>query len=182
LEVVEVKVILRENVINLGDMGTVVNVSPGYARNFLFPRNLAIDAGSGNAKQLEHTMREIRKHEEKHRAILREVAKKVEGLVVEVTARAGVEDKLFGSVTSVQIAEKLREMGQEIDRRMIVIHDPIKTLGTHKVTVKLGNGVDAALKVSVKKIEEEAPAVEEVEAEEAVPAAVADAEEAKESE
>jgi len=182
LEVVAVKVILRENVINLGDMGSVVNVAAGYARNFLFPRNLAVGADSASAKQLEHTMREIHKHEEKHKAVLRDVAQKLEGVVVEILARAGVEDKLFGSVTSVQIAEKLHELGHEVDRRTIVIHDPIKSLGTHKVSVKLGNGVEAALKVSVKKIEEEAPAVEEAAAEAPPAAAAVAADEAEDSE
>lgn len=163
------KVILCENVVHLGDMGSVVNVSPGYARNFLFPRNLAVSADSGTAKQLEHTMREIRKREEKHKVVLRDVASQIEALNIEIEARAGAEGKLFGSVTSMQIAERLRGLGHELDRRQIVLHDPIKSVGVHKVQVKLGNGVEATLKVNVKAIAEEVPAAEE-EAEAEAPA------------
>lgn len=158
------KVILCENVINLGDMGTTVTVTPGYARNFLFPRNLAVSADSASAKQLEHTMRGIRKREEKHKGVLRDLAKQLEGAALEFVVRAGAEDKLFGSVTNANIADKLEELGHKLDRRMIAMHEPIKTLGTHKVAVKLGNGVEATLKISVKKLEEEVPAAAKADA------------------
>lgn len=170
------KVILSENVMNLGDMGAEVNVAAGYARNFLFPRKLAVGADSASGKEIEHHLRNIKKKEEKHKAVLQGVAKKLEAVTVALTARAGAGDKLFGSITTIQIAEKLKEQGHDIERRMIVLSEPIKTLGIHAVTVKLGNGVEGSIKVWVSKEADEETADAEVAAAEEAEAAEEDAE------
>ena len=104
------KVILCEDVDNLGDMGQQVNVAPGYARNFLLPRKLAVVSDSASAKQIEHEMRIIKKREEKKRKELTEVSKDISKLVVEFSSKAGAEGKLFGSITTLHIANKLEEI------------------------------------------------------------------------
>ena len=148
------KVILSQDVPNLGKMGVTVNVADGYARNFLLPRRLAVFAGSGSAKQIEHEMRVIRHREEKRRAAMQEVAKKLSGVTVEIKARAGEEDKIFGSVTTAHIAEKLAELGHAIDRKSIVLDEPLKALGVFSVPVKLAGDVDASIKVWIQPLEE----------------------------
>lgn len=152
------KVILNEDVPNVGKMGASVKVADGYARNFLLPRKLAVRADSSNAKQIDHEIRVIRKREEKQRAALAAVAKALDGVTVEFKMRAGEEEKLFGSVTTGQIAEKLAELGHPVDRKAIALDEPIKALGIHTVTVRLTSGIEATVKVWVNPIEEEATA------------------------
>jgi len=144
-----VKVILCERVANLGEMGDVVTVSNGYARNYLIPRKLAVSLDSATAKQVDHERRIIRKREEKLRLHLQEIAQKLEQLTVEIKARAGLEEKLYGSVTAAQIAEQLRSHGYEIDHRQVLLDQPIKALGIYLVPVKLGRDVEAQVKVWV---------------------------------
>ncbi len=153
------KVILSEHVSNLGEMGQTVNVADGYARNYLLPRKLAVSVESASARQIEHEMRIIRKREERVREKLRIVAKQLEEATFEFKARAGQDEKLFGSVTSAQIAEKLKEAGYDVDRRGVQLPEPIKQLGIFTVPVKLGSGVEAAVKVWVQS-EEPAPVPE----------------------
>lgn len=152
------KVILSQDVANLGKMGATVNVADGYARNFLLPRKLAVRADSGSAKQIDHEIRVIRRREEKQRAVLTTLARSLEGVTVEIKARAGEEDKIFGSVTAAHVAEKLAEIGHQIDRKAIMLDEPIKTLGIFGVPVRLANGIEATIKVWVTAIEEEATA------------------------
>ena len=154
------KVILCENVPNLGEMGATVKVAAGYARNYLLPRKLAVSADSGSAKQIEHEMRIIRRREEKLHAEMAKVAKQLEGVTVEIKARAGEEDRIFGSVTTMHIAEGLKALGREVDRKAITLEEPIKTLGIHMASVRLAKGVNATVKVWVTK-----EATEEEEAE-----------------
>lgn len=149
------KVILREDVANVGTMGTEVTVADGFARNFLLPRKMAVQADSATAKQIEHEMRLIRRREEKQRAKLTELAKSIEGITVEIKVRAGEEEKIFGSVTTANVAEKLAELGHTIDRKNIMIEEPIKSLGIFVVPVRLASGIEANLKVWVSPIEEE---------------------------
>jgi large subunit ribosomal protein L9 len=151
-----VKVILCENVPNLGEMGSTVKVAEGYARNYLLPRKMAVPAESNSAKQIEHEMRNIKRREDKLRTEMTAVAKKIEALTIEFTMRAGEEDKLFGSVTAAQISESLSALGYEVDRKNITIEEPIRTLGIFTVSAKLAKGVEAKIKVWVKKLEEEA--------------------------
>ena len=155
------KVILRENLANLGEMGETVNVADGYARNFLIPRKLAVQSDSASGKQIDHEMRNIRRREEKVRAELGGVAKQLEALILEIEARSGEEGKIFGSVTSLHIAQKLAEAGFTVDRKNVLLKDPIKTLGTHEVPVKLVRGIEATIKVVVSSMNEPGEAEEE---------------------
>lgn len=159
------KVILCEDVPNLGEMGATVKVAPGYARNYLLPRKLAVPAESGSAKQIEHEMAIIRKREEKRRVEQGAYAKELEKVTVELKARAGEHDRLFGSVTTAMIAEQLKELGHDIDRRKIRLDEPIKTLGIFTVPVRLMSGVEAHVKVWVAPMEEPKPEVLEEEEE-----------------
>ncbi len=154
------KVILCEDVDNLGDMGQTVNVAPGYARNFLLPRRLAVQADSASAKQIEHEMRIIGKREGKRRAELVEVASTLEGVTVEFTAKSGGEGKLFGSITNLHISNKLEEQGHKVNRRKIQLSEPIKSLGEHEVAIQLASGVGATIKVIVNAEEPEPGEVE----------------------
>ncbi len=174
------KVILSQNVPNLGDMGSTVNVSPGYARNFLFPRRLAVQIDSASAQQLEHERKIIAKRELEHRKAMEDVAKGMATIKIELTARAGEEGKLFGSVTTANIAAALNDLGHEVDRRNIKLEAPIKTLGSYEVAIRLAKDVDAKVTIEVSAEEVEVAVAEESTAllDEAV--AEVDAEEAAE--
>lgn len=143
------KVILRDDVDNVGSMGETVRVAPGYARNYLIPRKLAVLAESASAKQIEHELKIIKKREEKKRAELKDVAKVLETVTVDIQVRAGEGDKLFGSVTGLHIAERLAELGHTVDKKNIKLEEPIKQLGIYTVPVRLGVGVEANIKVWV---------------------------------
>lgn len=149
------KVILCRHVPNLGEMGQTVNVSDGYARNYLIPRKLAVSVDSASAAQIQHELRMIKKREEQVRAHLKQVAKEMEALTLEFKMRAGEDEKLFGSVTSAHIAERLKQLGHEVDRKGIQLAEPIKSLGIFLVPVKLGSGVEASVRVWVTPLEEE---------------------------
>ena len=144
-----VQVILSEDVPSLGEAGELVNVKPGFARNYLIPQGKAIAATEASKRELEHQKRVIAEKVRREVELLEGERKKIDGVVVEITAQAGEEGKLFGSVTVVQIAEKLAEQGLEIDRRRIDLADPIKALGEHDVVVKLHRQVTATIKVKV---------------------------------
>jgi large subunit ribosomal protein L9 len=143
------EVILQEDVPNLGRIGDVVRVKPGYARNFLLPRGLATEANSKNLRMLEHQKRVIAiKAEREHRSA-EAAAKGLEGLTLTVKARAGEEGRLFGSVTNLDIERLLAERGVVIDRRKIQLAEPIKQLGSHSVVVQVGREVRATIQVVV---------------------------------
>ena len=143
------KVILCEDVDNLGHMGETVNVAPGYARNFLLPRRFAVHSDSASAKQIEHELRIIKKREEKLRKEMMLVKGRLDGIKLEFTARAGEDGKLFGSITSLHIAQKLDEFGHDVDRKKIQLKDHIKTLGNHEVKVRMMKDLDATITVTV---------------------------------
>lgn len=143
------KVILREEVSNLGDIGAVVKVAPGYARNFLLPKGMAVVADTKNIKALEHEKRIAEGRAEKAKQAAMSEAEKLGATALEFKAKVGEEDKLFGSVTAMDIAAALKEKGMEVDRRKIVIAEPIKSLGEHTVEVKLALDVTASVKVTV---------------------------------
>lgn len=154
------KLILCEDVDNLGHMGETVTVADGYARNYLVPRKLAVPVDSASAKQVEHELGIIRRREEKLRAQQTEQARKLDGVTVEIKVRAGEGDKIFGSVTAAQIAEQLAAQGHEVDRKSIQLKDHIKELGIFTVPVRLGKGIEASIRVWVSPIEtvpEQAP-------------------------
>lgn len=148
------KVILSEDVDNVGAMGATVMVADGFARNYLLPRKLAVQADSASAKQVEHEMAIIRRKEERRKAEFGQVAKNLEKVTIEIQMRAGEEEKLFGSVTTGMIAEKLEEKGFAVDRKKISLAEPIKSLGIFSVPVKLGCGVEATIKVWVSAIQD----------------------------
>jgi large subunit ribosomal protein L9 len=156
---------LTEHVANLGEMGETVKVTDGYARNFLIPRKMAVDVESASARQIEHELRLIKKKEEKVRAQLQTQAGEMAKVALEFEMLAGEADKLFGSVTSGMIAERLREdHGYEVDRRSIQLDESIKALGEFVVEVKLGSGVTATVKVVVKSAEPEPTLEDQAEA------------------
>lgn len=144
-----VQVILNEDMPNLGRPGDVVKVRAGYARNYLLPRGLAVEANSRNLSAFEHqkAMAMVKREALKNQAA--GVKEKLEALLLKVSARAGEEGKLFGSVTNIDIERALREQGFEVDRRRIVLNEPIKQLGDYSVTVRLQPEVEANLKLSV---------------------------------
>lgn len=144
-----VKLILTEDVIGLGQGGDLVSVKPGYARNYLVPQGKAIPATEARVRELGHHKRVVEEKLARERKSLEAVRKKLEGMALEVTAQAGAEGKLFGSVTSLQIAELLAAKGFEVDRRKIELADPIKEVGEHRVPVKLHRDVVANVVVTV---------------------------------
>ena len=150
-----VEVILRDDVPNLGRIGEVVRVKPGYARNYLLPRGLAIEANSKNLRVLEHQKRIIAAKAEKDRKDAEGHAKRLEGLELRVQARVGEEGRLFGSVTNLDVERLLAAKGFQVDRRRIQLAEPIKQVGTYPVPVQLGRDVRATVQVVVEAQETE---------------------------
>ena len=145
----QVKLILRDGVPGLGEAGDLVEVKPGFARNFLIPQGKAMFASEAKIKELEHHQRVVAEKVAKELTELTAVKAKAESLSLEVKARVGEEGKLFGSVTSAQIHELLAAEGIEVDRRRIELKDPIKEAGEHTVPVKLHRDLVAQVKVNV---------------------------------
>ncbi len=143
------EVILREDVQHLGAMGEVVKVKPGYARNYLLPRGMAVEASRKNLATLDHEKALIGIKRERERKVARAEADKLDGLVIEIQARAGEEDRLYGSVTNLDIAQHLSERGVKVDRRRIDLDDPIKRLGTYRIVVGIAHDVKATITVKV---------------------------------
>jgi large subunit ribosomal protein L9 len=144
------KVILKENIESLGNIGDIVKVAPGYARNFLVPKGFAIEATEKNAKALEHDKRQLAYKKNKELESARSLAAKLEGLAIVLVHQAGEEGKLFGSVTNMEIAAFLTQKGFDIDRKKIVLAESIKQVGEVSVPVKIHPEVIATLKVTVK--------------------------------
>ena len=143
------KVILKEDIQDLGAMGDMVNVADGYGRNFLLPKKLAIPATKVNIKTVEHEKRLIKKRKGK---ILREVTdikNNLEKAEINIAAKVGENDKMFGSITSMDIEDKLKEIGFNIDRKSIMLDSPIKDLGIQTVKIKLHPEIIAEIKVDV---------------------------------
>lgn len=135
------EIILIQDVDNLGAANEVVKVRNGYARNFLIPQKMALEANPSNMKQLEERMKQIRKKEEKMLAEINQVIAKLKESPIKVGAKTGTSSKIFGSVTSLQISRAIREQkGYEIDRKKIHIVDEVKELGTYKANIDFGNG------------------------------------------
>ncbi len=145
------KVILRENVDNLGHAGEIVNVKPGYARNFLVPKGLALVATKANEAVLENERRMIAARLNREKMSAEELAKRLEELSITIAVSVGEEDKLFGSVTSMDIADAVVAQGIELDKRKILLDEPIKALGLYTVDVKLQTDVIGKIKVWVVK-------------------------------
>lgn len=148
------EVILFESVDNLGTQGSQVNVAPGFFRNFLSPRGLAVEATDTNKKRLQDKLKRLERLAQIERDAARSDAERLEDVTLTFQLRAGEEDKLFGSVTNSQIAEQLDEKGFKIDRHNISITEPIKRLGMFTVDVKVHHEVSAKVKVLVEKLPE----------------------------
>jgi large subunit ribosomal protein L9 len=148
------QVILRDDMDNLGKSGEVVNVKPGYARNFLLPRGHAIKATASDVKRVEHEKRVIAARTSKLAKEAQAEADSLSKISVSIARAVGEEDKLYGSVTSRDIAEALAAQGVKVDSKKIHLEEPLKTLGLTEVQVKLGRGVNATIKVWVVKKEE----------------------------
>ncbi|MDO8434878.1 MAG: 50S ribosomal protein L9 [Candidatus Binatus sp.] len=143
------QVILNEDLPNLGRTGDVVKVRAGYARNYLLPRKLAVEADQKNIRAFEHQKRIASRRREAKRTDAMAIKAKIEALEITIMARAGEEGKLFGSVTNIDIERAVREKGVDIERRKIVLPEPIKQLGDFTVPVKLDAEVEANLKIIV---------------------------------
>ena len=144
-----VKLILREEVRRLGDAGDLVSVKPGYARNYLLPQGKAVLATRGRVQEVEHQQRIISDKLAKDMKDLEALKVRLEAVVLEFSAQAGEEGKLFGSVTAQQLADQLAEKGQSVDRRKISLEEPIRSVGEHTVSLRLRADVVANLKVVV---------------------------------
>jgi len=143
------KVLLREDVDDLGARGEIVRVRAGYARNYLLPRNLAVEASAGNVKGIESERAALLKKEAKERATAEAQSQQMGSLDLEFKRKSGEQGALYGSVTSMDIAEALRERGYEIERHRIHLREPLKRLGEYTVPVRLHREVTIDLKVRV---------------------------------
>ena len=145
------RVVLRENVDRLGQIGDLVTVADGYARNYLLPKQLAVVANSGKVKQIEHEKRVIQARQEKIRREFDLIARQLNSTSCTIAAHAGEEDKLFGSVGRTDIVQALADTGIEIERSWVKLEEPIKELGVFSVPIEIANGIEAQLKLWVVK-------------------------------
>jgi large subunit ribosomal protein L9 len=144
-----IEVILREDIKTLGRAGELVRVKPGYARNYLLPQGLAYEATEGNRKRIAAETRVRASRNQAERAQAEQMAGTLSGVTLSLSGKAGEEGKLFGSITSQDIADALGRQGHPVDRRRIELEHPIKTTGTHTVRVRVHPEVHAELRVSV---------------------------------
>ena len=145
------KVILQKDIPNLGDAGDVKEVADGYARNFLLPKRLVIRYNESSEKAMGHQKKLIKFKKDKRRSQSEKLAEALADMEIKVVAQVGEEDKLFGSVTSMDIAKHLAEKGYQVDKRKIQLDDPIKKRGEYEVPLKLDEGITANIKVIVDK-------------------------------
>ncbi len=145
------QIILQEDIEKLGNRGEVVTVAEGYARNYLLPRKLALEATAGNMKRLERMRAAFAKKSAVEKGDAQKLSELLSGVALELTRKSGENDQLFGSVTSADISEALAAKGFTVDKKKIVLADPIKTIGEYDVPVKLHREVTASVKLAVKK-------------------------------
>ena len=144
------EIILIQDVDNLGGANEVVKVRNGYARNFLIPQKFAVEASPSNLKQLEEKRKQIEKKEKKMLSAINEVIAKLKEGALKIGAKSGTSGKIFGTVTSLQLARAIREQkGYEIDRKKITLPDEVKELGAYKATIDFGNGHSTELDFEV---------------------------------
>jgi large subunit ribosomal protein L9 len=145
------KVILQKDVEHLGQIGQIVRVKDGFGRNYLIPRGMAVVADERNVRRLNHQTRIAQAKAKKELGVAQELAQKILDTQVSVTREAGEDDKLFGAVTKRDIADGLKELGVEVDRRRIQLAEPIKSLGRFEVEISLDRGVKAMVIVFVQR-------------------------------
>lgn len=143
------KLILRADMENLGKLGDIVAVKPGYGRNYLIPQGLAMMASASNLKVFEQERKKLQAKMDSLRSDAQQLADKIAGVTVPIEVRVGEGDKLYGSVTSAMIADGLHAQGVAVDRKKIELDDPIRTLGVHEVPVRLHAGVIGTIRVMV---------------------------------
>jgi large subunit ribosomal protein L9 len=143
------KVILKEDVKNIGSMGQILDVADGFARNYLVPRGLAMEANVKNVKSLEHAKRVVQEKAKKIKIQAQDLSTRIANTTVVIKAKSGEEGKLFGSVTTMDIAEQLKNEGFDIDKKKISLEEPIKRLGTYTVNIKLHPEVSTPVQVEV---------------------------------
>ena len=143
------EVILKQKIDKLGDVGDMVRVKDGYARNYLMPRGLVVEATPGNVKEVEELKNQIAARDKQTTVHHSEVAEKLSKLKLSVPVKVGEDDQLFGSVTTITISELLQEQGFDVDRKAIQLDEPIKSLGVHNVFIKLHTDVETEIKVYV---------------------------------
>ncbi len=145
------KVILQKDVKDLGKVGDLVNVSEGFARNLLFPRKLALAATESRENEYKHLKSVAESKKKKAMGERQAMLAKIKGTTVSFKLNAGENDKLFGTVTTTDISKGLEKLGFSVDRKDIHLEEPIKVLGTHKATIKYGEGVEAPIQVAVER-------------------------------
>jgi len=143
------KVILQKDIENLGDAGDIKEVAAGYARNYLLPKKMVILANEKSKKAIEHQEKIVKIKKLKRKKQNETLAEKISGSDLVLNVKVGEEGKLFGSVTSIDIAKKLKEMGYEIDKRRIILAEPIKNIGEYQVEIKLDEGLTTTVNVFV---------------------------------
>ncbi len=146
------KVFLKQDVAKIGKKGQILDVKEGYARNFLIPGGLAVEASGGAMKQIEEEKKASDRHKAKEKEEAQDLAKKIEAVSVLLKHKAGEEGRLFGSITSAEIAEALKHKNFNIDKKKIVLDEPIRLVGDYEVKIKLHPEVAAHLNVQVEKI------------------------------
>ena len=157
------KVILNTDIDKLGKLGDIVEVKPGYARNYLFPRDMALNLNEHNMQLMEIKKKKVQKKLELEKLTAIEQKQKIEEITITFEKKAGETDTLFGSVTPAEIEEKLQEQGLTIERRKLHLEEPIKRLGSYSCTVKLFDDVEAEFKIEVLKEGGEEEEIEEKE-------------------
>ncbi|AGH94252.1 50S ribosomal protein L9 [Pseudobdellovibrio exovorus] len=145
------KVILQKDVKDLGKVGDLVSVSEGFARNLLFPRKLALEATEKRVNEYNHLKRVAESKKKKAVAERQELLNKIKGTTVGFKLNAGDNDKLFGTVTTLDISKALDAQGFSVDKKDIHLEEQIKVLGTHKATIKLGEGLETSIQVAVER-------------------------------
>lgn len=143
------KIILKETVKGLGEQGALKTVKDGYATNFLFPKGLAFKASDSNVKKLDEYKRTLEKRRIKEEEKTKDLIEKLNTLSCNIPAQAGEDDKLYGSVTSQDIADALKEQGVDVDKRKIVLEEPIKKLGVYSVPIHFSQNLQAEVKIWV---------------------------------
>jgi len=145
------QVILKENMVSLGQVGDIVEVKDGYGRNYLIPKEKAIKVNPRNIKLIEHAQKLLEVKINKDRAEAQEMSKKLEGQSLTIYRKSGEDDKLYGSVTAIDIQNGLKEKGLEIDRKKILLDSSIKNLGTFKVPIKVYSEMTVEIEINVAK-------------------------------
>ena len=146
------KVLLKQDVSKIGKKGELLEVKEGYARNFLIPNGLAVEATGGTLKQLDEEKKAMERRKAKEKEEAQALAARIKGTTVTLKHKAGEEGRLFGSITSAEVVEALKPKGLEIDKKQIVLDEPIRLVGKYDVKVKLHHEVTASLHVEVTKL------------------------------